>query len=155
MKTKALSMLEILIVIAIFMVIMGAATTQMVSFFFGNDLEVGTQQFTSTLRRANALASNQVNDSAWGVQFDESAGTYTLFSGTGYETRTTSLDQVLSLPASVSFSSIVLNGGGTGVVFDQGTGVTSQYGSIVLMAADEVKALVTVTILGGAQHSHF
>ncbi|MEK7146494.1 MAG: hypothetical protein AAB802_04950, partial [Patescibacteria group bacterium] len=150
MKSKALSTVELLIVIAIFLTLMSAVTSQMLGLFFTNELEIAGQEMHHTLRRANSLAVNQVHDSAWGVQFDEINQSYTLFSGTGYETRTTSRDQVFYLPDTISYSAVVLNGSATGVVFNQGTGRTSQYGTITLVGSDEVKVIMGVSILGGS-----
>lgn len=148
MKTKAFSMLELLVVIAMFLTLLSAVVVGMLRLFFSNQIDIASQELAHTLRRANSLATSQVYDSAWGVQFVASDDSYILFSGTGYYSRETSRDEVFQLPDSVTYESLSLFGSASGIVFNQGAGTTGQFGSVNLLDSEGVEVTIRVSILG-------
>lgn len=148
MRHKALSIIEIIVVIGLFTMLLAFVAPQMVGLILRNDIEVASQELVHVLRKANAQASTQVHDSAWGVNFDSGNAEYTLFSGTGYSSRNSDRDIIYTLPNSISFGSISLNGGGTEVVFDQITGESSQHGTLEISGSDGQTRTISINSLG-------
>lgn len=149
MKRPAFSFIELMLVLSIFMLVLVYTAPRMVGTMFRNDIEVATQELVHVLRKANSQATTQVHDSDWGLKFiDSTTDTYVLYSGGDYATRTSSLDTTYTLPDSVSYNTISPQGGGTEMNFDQVTGETSHYGTIVLQDANGDTRTITVNSLG-------
>jgi type II secretory pathway pseudopilin PulG len=148
MKTPAITFLEIVLVIGIFMILMSATVPQIARQFFSNELEVGAQELVKNLRKAQAQATTQVRDSSWGLHLDTAADTYTIFAGDDYASRVLGLDLEVSLPSSVGFQSVTF----TDVIFDQVTGATSNPGDIILDSESESETrTITVNALGNVE----
>lgn len=147
-KKPAITFLEILMVMSIFVILVAAAAPPLVISLFENHADLAEQEMTHVFRHAHERSTTQVQDSAWGVYLDTGANTYTMFAGTSYVGRNTSLDINYVLPGSISFGTITLTGGGTELVFDQITGNTSQDGTVELNSTQETTITITINSLG-------
>lgn len=136
MIKKAFTVLELIVVIAIFMVLVGISVPPLVNYMFANQVEVAGQELSHVLRMAQSYASMQVDDSSWAVSLDAGLGTYT-FNSIEY-----------TLPGSVSFGTINLNGGGSDVVFNQLTGDTADYGSVEVVGSSGDVFTITINSIG-------
>jgi len=149
MKHKAITLLELIIVVSIFMLMVTAAMPRLVTGLYANQIEVAGQELVHVLRVAQSNSMDSFQDSSWGVYFDSAQ--YVLFVGDSYALRDTSKDLNYPLPGSVSFGALSLNGGGSEVVFAEASGMTSQYGTIDLDSASDPTQTVTVTRFGHVQ----
>lgn len=141
-KSKGISLIEFLTIIAILMVLAGMAIPAFRFFQKESDLKNSAQEIINTLRLAqNKTLASEVA-SSWGVYFSTTTWPhqYTLFQGIDFTSRTTTSDEVHNLSESVEIYEINLAGGKKGVVFDRITGTTSQSGTISLrLKADHTK----------------
>lgn len=136
MIKKAFTVLELIVVMAIFMVLIGISVPPLVNYMFANQVEVAGQELTHVLRRAQSYAAMQIQDSSWTVALNAVDDKYT-FDSTEY-----------LLPGSVSFGTVSLNGGGSDLVFDQLTGETSTYGTVTLVGSNGDSFTVTINQIG-------
>lgn len=99
------------------------------------------REIATIMTLAARRARNGQNGSSWGtyITYDETSRTAhsaTLFSGTSYASRTTSLDVVYPLAQNIQLTNVDLSGASPDVtnshevVFQYLTGATTQYGSI-------------------------
>ena len=133
-KKKGFTLIELLIVIGIFVIIIATAFTINGGILANTYLDTNTEQIIQTLRLAQMRSITRVNDSQWGVYFDEDIGgtndKFVLFKGTTYATRDASYDIVTELPDIISLSNISLSGGGVDIVFAKLSGDSFTDGSI-------------------------
>ena len=148
MRKQALTFLELIIVIAIFLLIITYSVPKILRGYISNELEIADQEIIHVLRTANVNSTQQVRDNSFGVQFDASGSTYTLFEGSSYASRNQNFDVQYNLPETVGFDSINLTGSGTEVLFDQVTGETSQSGTIMIIGSNDVTVTITVNSIG-------
>lgn len=146
---KAITLIELILVVSIGLLLLAVAVPQNLSTLFRNDLEIASQELVHVLRKAQAQASTQVYDSAWGVQFDSGSRQYTLFAGSTYASRNSDHDVLYELPGAVEFGTLSM---GTELVFEQGSGETSQPGSLELLGVNGDSKNITVNSYGHAQH---
>lgn len=135
-KKKGFTLIELLIVIGVFVIIIATVLNIQGGILADTYLDTNTEQIAQTLRLGQMRSITRVNDSQWGVYFDEDIGgtndQFVLFNGTTYATRDASYDIVTELPNIISFSAISLNGGGDDVVFEKLSGDSFTYGSILI-----------------------
>lgn len=134
-KIKAFTLIEILIVIALFsaIVVIGVPLTQ--TALTGSELDTAAEVGLKNLKTAQALSQAVKEDSQWGVRFN--GNTITQFMGSSYASRNTAYDAVVDLGSKTVFS-------GLGeVVFSKVSGLPIQTGSITITNQDRV---VTITV---------
>jgi type II secretory pathway pseudopilin PulG len=133
MSMRGFTIIETFVVVSITAIIfvMGAPIT--VDFFSSQQLSDQTLNMMTILRRAQVDARTQLNDLDHGVYF--TSGSYTLFSGPSYATRTTSYDEVFTVPSEVSTSGI------SEVVFTKLTGVPSTISTLSVTQGSTTKQI--------------
>ncbi len=135
-KKKGFTLIELLIVIGVFVIIIATVLNIQGGILADTYLDTNTEQIAQTLRLGQMRSITRVNDSQWGVYFDEDIGgtndQFVLFNGTTYAARDASYDIVTELPNIISLSAISLNGGGDDVVFEKLSGDSFTYGSILI-----------------------
>jgi prepilin-type N-terminal cleavage/methylation domain-containing protein len=104
-KSNAFSLIEILLVVAIFGVVVFASLPLIRGIVYQNDLEAASLIVVSTLRQAENSARNGLNDSVWGVRINYP--NMILFQGSDYASRVTSYDLNYTLNSNLTFSGLV------------------------------------------------
>lgn len=139
---KGFTLIEIAVVIGI-MAILG--TSALVSFSASRnvrDLTTSSQNTLSILRLAQSRTLAGEDDSAWGIRLESNQ--ITLFKGNTFAV--SPLTTVYPLPSSMQITNIVLNGGGSDVVFKRVTGETDQTGTFLLSVINAPSSSFSVTI---------
>ena len=136
MKNKGFTLVELLIVIAIGLVIVGGSLFSYSRLTGRSYLGARTYELIQTIRQAQLNSVARLNDDRWGVHIDPDIGgnndNFVLFKGVAYASRNSAYDTVTNLPDSVSISLISLNDAGADIIFNKTTGVPAQYGTITL-----------------------
>ncbi|MDP4008576.1 MAG: prepilin-type N-terminal cleavage/methylation domain-containing protein [Candidatus Peregrinibacteria bacterium] len=130
MKKKGFTLLELILVIAIFSIVVGGTILSLSSFFAKSQLTDHSKQIVNSLRKAQSNSMMRVKVSQWGVNFDSGGGVVTFFQGASYSARDTNYDQAQTLPPSLSLNNISFDSGGTEVVFTKVNGETDDFGSL-------------------------
>lgn len=121
---RGFTLIEVMVVVAIFSVITFIAIGVGAGGFTKNQITVESENLTSVLRVAQARSVSGHQGDVWGVHVTSSD--YTLFLGSDYATRDTAYDAVYDLPSGLVASGL------TDVVFEIRSGETSDVGSITL-----------------------
>ncbi|MEI7513198.1 MAG: prepilin-type N-terminal cleavage/methylation domain-containing protein [bacterium] len=133
-KIKGFSLLELLIVIAIFSIFVGMGTSTYYSMRAHTNLELSTGSLVEAVRFAESSAQSGKADSQWGVKI--LTNQIVIFKGSSYAGRDTSFDNVFDLSGGVSASGL------SEIVFEKVSGATVNTGTIVLTNGTESKNLV-------------
>jgi prepilin-type N-terminal cleavage/methylation domain-containing protein len=121
---KGFTLVELLIVFAIFAILFLIVGSISYNTLPKSQLLAESAVVTQTLRKAQARSVSQRADSQWGVSI--SSTTVTLFAGSSYASRDTSLDELHQFPTGISASGL------SEVVFQTITGETSNTGTVTL-----------------------
>lgn len=146
---KAFTLLELIIIMAI--ITMAASLNFAMHRYLLADtlLDIKTHEIIETLKLTQIRSITGYKNSPWGIYFKKTNGgtdQYIIFKGTSYNSRDTAYDLASDLPASISFNTITLTGGGTEIIFTKTTGKTSQAGSIQIK--NNQNSIRTITING-------
>lgn len=138
-QTKGFTMVELIIVIALFSVLFGMGATMLGNFSSTQSLHFTGDRLVQSLREARMNSVTELYDSTWGIYFNSVSNPqqYILFKGNTYATRDASFDQPTLFSKRVGFNSVSLNGGGSEVRFSRRGGFTSNYGTVVLRVDNE------------------
>lgn len=132
-KGEGFTLLELLLVVGT-AIIIGALTVPVgVRFFQTQSLDESVSTLLSNLRRAEAQAMFQKNDSAFGIKF--LTNSYVLFQGNSYVARIQSEDESFSLAGGVAVSGI------EEVVFAKLTGVPNATGTPTITSGGDSRML--------------
>jgi prepilin-type N-terminal cleavage/methylation domain-containing protein len=124
---KGFTLIEILVVISILAVISTISFIGYNSFRKGTQLDIKADEINSVLKTAQAQTLSSLEADNYGVHFESDQ--FILFKGLAYDSM--GLDnQVNELPDDLEIYDIILNGGGSDMVFERLTGNTENYGSI-------------------------
>lgn len=137
---KGFTLLEILLSVAAIAVIAGISIPIYQSFQVRNDLDIAATTYAQTLRRAQILAQAVDGDMPWGVNII--AGSITLFRGTSYLARESTLDEVFNIPAGITPSGV------TEVVFTKFTGLPQTTGALLLTWNTNETRTITINSRG-------
>lgn len=134
---KGFSLIELLLVIAGTVIIAALTLPVGIRFFQTQQLDEATSNILNTLRKAGSQAKFSKNDSAFGVKF--LSGSYVLFQGNSYASRTQSEDETLNLSSGITTSGI------TEIVFAKITGIPNTTGTLTISFLNDNQ---TITING-------
>lgn len=132
-KQSGVSLLEIVLVVALFAAITAFGAPVFNDFKIKNDLDIAQSNVVSSLRRAQALSQSVANDSSWGVYV--TSGEAIVFQGDSYTSRDSDYDESLYILEAFELSGI------DEVVFEKMSGNASSTGSIVISSANESKSI--------------
>jgi prepilin-type N-terminal cleavage/methylation domain-containing protein len=121
------SLVELLVVVAIFALAAASLVPFSGSFVSRQTLRSYRIDVGDTLRRAQHRSLIGERDSAWGVRF--ATGSYVLFAGTSYAARNASLDTTRTLREGYAFSGL------SEVTFIRGTGEPDVSGTLFITYA--------------------
>src|SRR3989338_11284164 len=132
------TLVELLIVIAIFTVIAAFSIPFAQTLQSSSDAKTHADVVLTMLRRAHDLSVTGRNASGWGVYFDSGTASVILYRGNSYVARDTAFDEIYSLPptltVSPSFGSDVSFGAYSGLPTTAGTvTISGQTGSITIL----------------------
>src|SRR3989338_5233526 len=148
MRRDAFTALELIIVIAIGAIIMGTTFFSLSSFLARTGLDTARKEIIRLVRRAHDNSVFRFKDSQWGLNFDDTAGTITLFTGPNFAARDSQFDSIYLLQKSIALNSIALTGGGKEIVFRKTDGYTAQNGSIHLRDNRPIITIITINQWG-------
>ena len=136
-KENGFTLLELFIAMGIIVIIASLTIPIGINFYKTQLLDEVSVDVLSALRRASAQASYQKNDSAFGMKF--LSGSYVLFQGSSYATRTISEDEEFFVSGGTSF------GGINEVVFSKYFGLPGASGTITLSLSGQTQTLYIST----------
>lgn len=153
MKRRGFTLVEILVIIAITVILIGLAIPSYRFFQKESDLTNNTEEIINTLRLAQNKTLASEGASQYGVYFDQttSPNQYTLFKGADYALRDSSFDEIHNLPKSVEISEVNLNGGGSEIIFDRISGTTSQFGYLSIRLVDDPTKIRTIYVVNSGK----
>jgi prepilin-type N-terminal cleavage/methylation domain-containing protein len=122
--SKGITLMELLIVIAIFSILASFSFSAYTSFGAKNNLEVATGSLVEALRFAQTNAQAVNGDSKWGVWATTTQ--IVVFKGTNYLSRDTAFDQSLNLPRETTASGL------SEIIFEKMTGATLTTGTTTI-----------------------
>lgn len=140
MYQKGFSLLEVLLIIALVGVLLGAGIPVLYSYFSGNNLDSASSRVTQSLYQAKTFAEAGVDDSEWGVYIQN--GLVTIFQGNDYAGRDAGYDQDIELAEEIAVSGI------DEIYFSVFSGSPSATGDIVLSIVGERTATISINSLG-------
>jgi prepilin-type N-terminal cleavage/methylation domain-containing protein len=132
---KGFTLIEMLLVIALFMILAGLSTPFYARFLTQNNVNNVVDQLSGQLRKAQIYAMMGRQNGAWGVTVN--SGAIILFQGSSYATRNSAFDEKFLLNPNISITGL------TEVVFAKVSGLPSTTPTIVITGNNSSK---TVTV---------
>lgn len=123
-RHKGVTLMEVLIVIAIFSILTSAIFLGYINFTSRNNLQIATLSLVEALRFAQTNAQATTDDSKWGVLATSSQ--IIIFKGSSYINRNPSFDQTLNWPREIAPSGLIE------IIFEKMTGETFNIGTTTL-----------------------
>ncbi len=139
---NGLTVIESLLAISIIVILGGIGFASLIASRNIRDLTTSSQNTLSILRLAQSRTLAGENDSSWGVRLESNQ--ITLFQGDTFAG--SPLIRVYPLPNSIQITNIVLNGGGSDVIFKRVTGQTDQAGAFLLSVINAPSNSFPVTV---------
>jgi len=144
-KILGFSLLELVIVIAIFAILGTVGFVKLTDYFVRNNLEKDAQKIVFTLKNARDRSISQDRGLQWGVHFENSAsgkGFYELFAGTSYPGQTILRND---LNTGVEFLSPSASST-LDILFSKVTGLASASTTIVIALAEDNSIIKSISI---------
>jgi len=139
-RRHGFSLLEILLSVALISMIAGLSVPIYNSFQTRNNLDIATETFVQTARRAISLAQASEGDSTWGVYAE--TGSIVLFKGSSFASRSNGFDE------SFYVTDVITPSGDTEFVFSKLTGFPNISGSIIFTSINNDTKTVTINSKG-------
>ena len=136
--SRGFTLLEVLLSIAIIAGLAGMSIPVYQALQMRNDLDIATVTAAQTLRRAQTLAQAVDGDTSWGVYTQ--SGSITLFRGTSYASRDTDVDEVFTVPTTITPT------GRQEFVYIKFSGVPQNTGTLTLTS--EANEIRNITVNG-------
>ncbi|PIW37104.1 MAG: hypothetical protein COW24_01875 [Candidatus Kerfeldbacteria bacterium CG15_BIG_FIL_POST_REV_8_21_14_020_45_12] len=140
MRQDGFTLLEILLSVVLIGVMAMFSVPVYQRYQVRNDLHVAADTWVQTSRRAETLARSGSNDTTWGIEVHQ--GSITLFQGADYASRDSDMDEVFSIPSSMTFS------GDTEILFEKFTGAPSAATSTTLTSTTGQTKTITINSKG-------
>lgn len=134
------TLLEVLLSVGVISLIAGIGIPIYQTFQNRNDLDIASTTIAQTLRRAQILSQAVEGDISWGLRLQNDS--VTLFKGTSFAVRDSSVDEVTQISASIMPSSL------TEVVFTKFTGLPQTIGSFILSSVNNETRTITLNAKG-------
>lgn len=146
MMKKAITMVELILVIALLGIAVGFSILYHQTSQVRADVNSQTSTLVSYMRLAQTKAMSGKNNTSHGIHLESDA--YTLFEGASYSPSDPD-NIVMSLPSTIAIQTIALNGGGSDVIFSPPHGETTTYGSFDMTSGQINKTLpITISSFG-------
>jgi type II secretory pathway pseudopilin PulG len=134
---KGFTMIEILLVVGIAVSIFFLSAPFALNFYRTQLVEETRDNINTALQRARHNAILQKNDSSFGVKFNMTLGSYTIFQGISFAERVTDQDEIFYLPAGITLEVP----DGEEIVFSKLTGASENPGSISINLNGVIKTI--------------
>lgn len=121
------------------------------NFLTNINLDSKSDELIGMLRLSQSRAISGNGNSDWGVHLANPVGSihsFTLFKGSTYASRDVPSDIATSLPAGYTFSTINLSGSATDIIFQRGSGKTSQDGYVEIAGSNSAMKRITINPRG-------
>lgn len=138
-SSAGFTLLEMLLVLALFATLAGIAVPLYRSQWLNNDLRSAETVIVSSLHRASVLAQSGAEDDRWGVAIVP--GSVTVFRGDTYAEHPDSHEVT-------SVSEVLVASGDTEVVFQKNTGFPSQAATLTIASHEAQSFEVTISDQG-------
>ncbi|MCK5096107.1 MAG: type II secretion system protein [Candidatus Pacebacteria bacterium] len=143
LKKRGYTAIEIVLVIGIMGILVTMVGLSFSAFRNSNILAVETEKVVSLIAQARNDTLSSKNDTVYGVRVE--SGRVVLFeSDTFSEVDPDNIE--ISLDTSVALTDIVLNGGGSDIVFKRLSGKTNEHGTMSLVLTSDPTTKKTITI---------
>lgn len=142
MKTKAFTLLEMLVVFALTGIFFGLVLFYTQVTQVRADLYGQVDAFIGYARLAQSDAATGKDGLEHGLHLETDS--YTIFSGSVYNPLDTAND-LIELPPTVEIQNVSLNGAGTDIIFAPPRGETSTYGSLDFVSTS-TSQIITITL---------
>ena len=154
-KSNGFTILDLIITIAIFSIILSTVFVSLANFFNSNSLELMGTEMIHVIRKARSNSVNNLNDSNWGVYFnnaDPENPDFIFFKGLSYESRDMDFDEIHELENSIIYQSIVLSGSGNEIVFEKNTGNALNIGTIEITQSNNT-FIISINEIGKIEYT--
>lgn len=141
--TSGLSLIEVVIGIVIVIILATIVAQKFSSFRQGQALSNSVDEVIAIINEARSRTLSGENGQPYGVHLQSDRAV--LFAGTTYVANN-STNKAVVLDSAITISSISLQGGGSDVVFNQITGDTNQYGTLIVKQSSTTLGQKTLTI---------
>lgn len=142
---RGISLIEILVVVSILAIIVAIVVPNFSKFHNQQALRNTTEDVISLLNEARNNTISSKDSNTYGIHFE--TGKATLFTGTAYTVSASNkqiiFDKAVSIPTS---GGIILNGGGSDVIFNRLTGETTKYGTVIIRLISDASSQKTINI---------
>ncbi|KKQ74292.1 MAG: hypothetical protein US94_C0008G0007 [Berkelbacteria bacterium GW2011_GWB1_38_5] len=143
---KGYTLIELLIVIAVLMILVGFSSLGIVSYSKASDVDSSKTIVVQALLEAQANSMAEVDDKAWGVHLENNRVVIFADSGTGFiEGAVGNQNKTLANNTAASWS---LVSGGAEVLFSKRIGKTSNSGSITISGASPNDIMIEINSEG-------
>jgi len=149
MIKKAFTILEIMLVVTIMAISLGLFALYSQASQVRSDLRGQTGVFVSHLRLTQSDAMSGKGNVDHGVHLEDTG--YTVFYGSIYNVNNPN-NEVITLPVSLTIQNILLNGGGSDILFTTPHGETLQYGSVDVTSTSGDSITISIGALGTVQY---
>jgi len=150
-RSAGFTLIELIISVAIISMMAVFVLSINANFLTNLNLDTKADELIGTLRLSQNRAVTGNGNSDWGVHIDnpsDSVHSFTLFKGTTYASRDILYDIATQLPSGYTFSTVSLSGSGADVIFQRGSGRTSQDGYIEITGVNAAVKRVTISPFG-------
>ena len=138
-NARGFTLVEITIVVALTSLLLVVIIPLALQFFKTQNVTDTTSTLVSSLREAHTKALFQKNDSSFGIKF--LAGSYVIFQGSSYASRTQGEDTVVAIPTNTTVSGI------SEIVFAKRTGISNTTG-VILVQSGSKSLSISITTQG-------
>lgn len=147
------TLIELLIVMALVVLLIGAAVPIYSNFQTSSQLNESAAQVASTLRLARTFSVARQNNSSYGVIIEVNPGAdrVILFLGTSYAGRNPAYDRITTFDSSLSVTP-ALSGGATEIVFSRAQGTPSATGTITITHTTTGSRALSINALGAVDY---
>ena len=135
--------MEIIIVIAVLLIVIGISTASFLGIKENQLLKNSTEEVLNTLNKARSLTLTSLDSSEYGVHF--SSDQIVLFKGTSYVINDID-NEIISIVNPVSISNIAL-GGGSDIYFNRLNGSPNVSGTITISSSGKTQ-VISISALG-------
>lgn len=132
-RTKGLTIIELLLVVAIMLIIAVVSTPFYSRFFISNDVINVNNQLVGSLKKAQIYAIAGKQNGNWGVNYSNNY--ITVFQGTSYLLRNQALDEKFSVNSGITINNL------STIIFTKNTGIPDLTPTITISAGNTTKTI--------------